>query len=97
MCIIVYRRVNYVEEPMKYQALRPQFFSVGGWLESSWGAWWWGRWSSLGGGWVVLRLVDEGDMGWVIVVWVDGRVGDVVGWMMVCFMGGRVGGVPGEL
>ena len=23
-------RVDYVEEPMKYQALRPQFFSVGG-------------------------------------------------------------------
>ena len=23
--------VDYVEEPMKYQALRPQFFSVGGW------------------------------------------------------------------
>ena len=22
--------VDYVEEPMKYQALRPQFFSVGG-------------------------------------------------------------------
>ena len=23
--------VDYVEEPMKCQALRPQFFSVGGW------------------------------------------------------------------
>ena len=23
--------VDYVEEPMKYQALRPQFFSVGAW------------------------------------------------------------------
>ena len=23
--------VDYVEEPMKYQALRPQFFSMGGW------------------------------------------------------------------
>ena len=23
--------VDYVEEPMKYQALRPQFFSVCGW------------------------------------------------------------------
>ena len=26
--------VDYVEEPMKYQALRPQFFSVDGW------GWW---------------------------------------------------------
>ena len=24
---------------MKYQALRPHFFSVGGWLEGSWGGW----------------------------------------------------------
>ena len=23
--------VDYVEEPMKYQELRPKFFSVGGW------------------------------------------------------------------
>ena len=23
--------VDYVEEPMKYQELRPHFFSVGGW------------------------------------------------------------------
>ena len=23
--------VDYVEEPMKYQALRPKFFSMGGW------------------------------------------------------------------
>ena len=23
--------VDYVEDPMKYQALRPHFFSVGGW------------------------------------------------------------------
>ena len=42
--------VDYVEEPMKYQALRPHFFSMGGWLEGSgsgvggkgWG--WWGGW-----------------------------------------------------
>ena len=27
--------VDYVEEPMKYQALKPHFFSVGGW--------WWGQ------------------------------------------------------
>ena len=30
--------VDYVEEPMKYQALRPHFFPVGGWD----GWWWWG-------------------------------------------------------
>ena len=30
--------VDYVEEPMKYQALRPQFFSVGGWgWQNGWG------------------------------------------------------------
>ena len=31
--------VDYVEEPMKYQALRPHLFSMGGWLEGSWGGW----------------------------------------------------------
>ena len=30
---------------MKYQALRPQFLSVGGWC---WGGWWWGGWWWLG-------------------------------------------------
>ena len=53
--------VDYVEEPMKYQALRPQFFSVGGW--------------GVGGGgvgvvvWVVVgdgRLGGDG-VGWVVV------------------------------
>ena len=31
--------VDYVEEPMKYQALRPQFFSMGGWgvVGGGWG------------------------------------------------------------
>ena len=38
---------------MKYQALRPQFFSVDGWRVVEW--WWWdGR---VGGGW-------EGLVGW---------------------------------
>ena len=38
---------------MKYQALRPQFFSVGGW--GWWGGWWWGRGGGLGVvGWVVM-------------------------------------------
>ena len=31
--------VDYVEEPMKYQAFMHHFFSVGGWLEGSWGRW----------------------------------------------------------
>ena len=29
--------VDYVEKPMKYQALRPQFFSMGGWVVVGWG------------------------------------------------------------
>ena len=47
---------------MKYQALRPQFFSVGGWgwVGVGWwwggGGWWW--WVQTGGGMVggVIRL-----------------------------------------
>ena len=31
--------VDYVEEPMIYQALMHHFGSVGGWLEGSWGGW----------------------------------------------------------
>ena len=50
--------VDYVEEPMKYQAFLPHFGSVGGWLEGSWGGWWWG---GLWGGWMVVGWV----MGWV--------------------------------
>ena len=34
---------DYVEEPMKYQALRPHFLSVGGW------GWWGGGWGCGGG------------------------------------------------
>ena len=54
--------VDYVEEPMKYQALRPHFFPVvGGWrvLQVGWVArWWWGGWGWWGGfGW------------WVVVLW----------------------------
>ena len=41
--------VDYVEEPMKYCALRPQFFSMGGW--GWWGGWWWGAEWWRGGGW----------------------------------------------
>ena len=40
-------RVDYVEEPMKYQALRPHFLSVGGWVDG-------GGIGGVGGeGWVV--------------------------------------------
>ena len=46
--------VDYVEEPMKYQALRPQFFSMGGW-------WWDG-----GGG--VIGWEGGSGVGWVIGV-----------------------------
>ena len=51
--------VDYVEEPMKYQALRPQFFSMGRWgVVARWGwwwvgvGWWWGGWGGggVGGG-----------------------------------------------
>ena len=40
--------VDYVEEPMKYQAFMHHFFSKGGWLEGSWGGWW--CCGGLGGG-----------------------------------------------
>ena len=35
-------QMDYVEEPMKYQALRPNFslWVGGGW----WNGWWWGGW-----------------------------------------------------
>ena len=51
--------VDYVEEPMKYQALRPHFFSVVGW-----GRWWRGGWWGGGrdGGMVVVGWVWLG--GW---------------------------------
>ena len=31
--------VDYVDEPMKYQAFLHHFGSVGEWLEGSWGVW----------------------------------------------------------
>ena len=45
--------VDYVEEPMKYQALRPQFFSVGGWGWGWVGVGWvgWVGWMVVGWGW----------------------------------------------
>ena len=49
---------------MKYQALRPHFFSVDGWLEGTCGGWWVGWW--WWGGWLMVG----------VVVWVgDGVVG----------------------
>ena len=60
--------VDYVEEPMKYQALRPQFFSMGG----GWWGWWWGGGVDgggvSGGGRVGGGGVDG--VGWVVVGWV---------------------------
>ena len=50
--------VDYVEDPMKYQALRPHFFSMGGWLEGSGG----------GGGWVGAGEVVCGG-GWLVGGW----------------------------
>ena len=40
--------VDYVEEPMKYQALRSQFVSMGGWVVVGWVMGWWVVW------WVVV-------------------------------------------
>ena len=71
--------VDYVEEPMKYQALRPQFFSMGGWgwWDQWWwvvgwvAGWWWG-WVGVGGGRVGGGEVGRGG---------GGRVGGGgVGW-----------------
>ena len=61
--------VDYVEEPMKYQAILPNFGSMGGWLEGSWDGWmggcwcgwWWGGWCACEG-WVV----GCGGGGWVL-------------------------------
>ena len=42
--------VDGVEEPMKYQTLRPQFFSMGGWGGGGWWDGWWGGWTGGGDG-----------------------------------------------
>ena len=60
--LIVYQMGRLCGEAMKYQALRPQFFSVGGWVVVQWvgvgsgGVGWW--WVGVGGG---------GRVGWVVV------------------------------
>ena len=46
---------------MKYQALRPKFFSVGGWVVVGWVGM--GRGGVVVVGWVV------GVVGWVVMVW----------------------------
>ena len=53
--------VDYVEEPMKYQALRPHLFSVGGW--GWWSGWWGGGGFCQGGGGGGVRWVDGGVCG----------------------------------
>ena len=61
--------VDFVEEPMKYQALRPHFFSMGGWLKESGGGF------VQGGGWWVGGLGGVGVSGWC------GGVLGVGGWV----------------
>ena len=59
---------------MKYQALRPKFFSVGGWVVVGW----------VGMGRVVVVGWVVGVVGWVVMVWggwwwgCGGVVGDVI-------------------
>ena len=59
--------VDYVEEPMKYQALRPQFFS--GWVSGGgMGGGGEGGGGSVGSGGV--RVSRGGGGRWVVVGWV---------------------------
>ena len=61
---------------MKYQALRPHLFSVGGWLEGTWGGWVGGLW--CGSGWWVVGWVLVGwGVRWVVVQWVVWWWGEV--------------------
>ena len=60
--------VDYVEEPMKYQALRPQFFSMGGWGVVEWSV-----------GWGVVERVVVGSGGVGVVEWVVVGSGGVGG------------------
>ena len=75
------------------QALRPHFFSMGGWLEGSWSGCLWGGWCLGGvggvGGWVLGQVDDGVGWGWFgmgVVLgcevggfWVDGG-----GWVGGC-------------
>ena len=61
---------------MKYQALRPHFFSVGGWEHGWWWAGWCGGWvcgGGVGSGWVGDGVLGVG--GCRVVRWVGVRVG----------------------
>ena len=69
--------VDYVEEPMKYQALRPQFFSVGG----LWLGWVGVGWVGMGRGGVVVGWVGMGRGGGEVGG--GGVGGDGVGWVVV--------------
>ena len=87
--------VDYVEEPMKYQALRPKFFSMDGW----------GVVGQVVVGWVGVCRGGVGVVGWVVGWgWVgvgrggSGRVNGVgwvemgvVGWVVVEWVGVGVG------
>ena len=78
--------VDYSEEPIKYQALRPHFFSMGRWLEGSRvGGWQWG--GGMGGfcaggvgGVVGDVFVRGGWVGWWWG-WVCGCHGGVMEWV----------------
>ena len=70
--------VDYVEEPMKYQAFLHHFGSVGGWLKGSWGGWVGGGYVGCGGG----RWVGGGYVG----------CGGVGGWVGGGYVGWWVGG-----
>ena len=61
--------VDYVEEPMKYQALRPQFFSKGGWGWIGWGGGGVGRGGGgrVGGGGDGVGWVEVGAEWWSVV------------------------------
>ena len=70
---------------MKYQAFMHHFFSVGGWLEGSWGGWW--CCGGVGGGGV---LVDGGVGGVLVRGLAGGGVGGRVGGVLVMGEGGLI-------
>ena len=81
MYLLSTKWVDYVEERMKYQALRPQFFSVGGWGDGGLGM----------VGWVVMAHEISGIKAPIFLcggVGGGGRVGgDGVGWVVVGWEG----------
>ena len=88
LCLLSTEWVDYVEEPMKYQALRPHFSPwVGGgvWVDGGAGG------SGVGVVWVGWGWCR----GWVVVGWVGGGVHSVLV-MDVVGGGERVGGGMGD-